>query len=125
MTIEILPHEAFWIFITSFFLTGALLPIIAYILVGRRRGEIREDTFECGQEIDIRPTDVTIAGAMRYFGYAVAFFVLDAFVWILMASTNSLAGTSGFLSVLGITIYVIIILIGIYYFMRGLEEARR
>jgi|Deesub1362B_J571_1020462.scaffolds.fasta_scaffold00004_439 NADH:ubiquinone oxidoreductase subunit 3 (subunit A) len=125
MTAEILPFEAFWLFITSFFITGLLLPIIAYLLIGRRRGEVREDTFECGQEIDMRPNDVTIVGAMKYFGYAVAFFVLDAFVWILMASTNLLTSVSLAPLYLGVIIYIGIILIGIYFFLQGLEEIKR
>lgn len=111
----------YWIFIVIFFVTGLILPVIAYVLEGRRRGEIKEDTFECGQEIDIRPSEIRVVGAIRYFAYAVAFFVLDALTWILMASASSVAKG---LNPAPIILYVIIIMIGIYFFIRGVEEAR-
>jgi len=116
------PYMWYWIFIVTFFITGLILPVIAYILEGRRRGDVKEDTFECGQEIDIRPSDIRIVGAIRYFAYAVAFFVLDALTWILMASTSLIAKG---LNPAPIILYIIIIMIGIYFFVKGIEEVRR
>lgn len=105
-----------------FFISGLIVPVLAYILVGRSRGEVKEDTFECGQEIDIRPMDIRIVGAMRYFAYAVAFFVLDALSWILMASLGIITELGNPLPVI---VYIVIVSIGIYFFLKGVEEARR
>lgn len=117
MTLE--PYLWYWIFIIIFFISGLILPLIAYILEGRRRGEVKEDTFECGQEIDIRPSDVRIVGAIRYFAYAIAFFVLDALTWILMASALSVdLGLNPF----PIIAYIIIVMTGLYFFLRGIRE---
>jgi len=115
------PYLWFWIFIVLFFVTGLVIPVIAYILEGRRRGTVKEDTFECGQEVDIRPSDVRIAGAGRYFAYAVAFFVLDALTWIIMASASA-AGAG--LSPIPVIVYVGVIMAGIYFFVKGIEELR-
>jgi len=120
--IEFTSHIWLWVFIVAFFVAGLVVPVIAYILVGKTGGKVKEDTFECGQEIDFRPADVRILGAMRYFGYAVAFFVLDALSWILMASLGIFIEA---LNPLPVIIYIVIIAVGIYFFVKGLEEARK
>jgi NADH:ubiquinone oxidoreductase subunit 3 (subunit A) len=108
----------YWIFILLFFLSGLIIPVIALILQGRRRGDVKEDTFECGQEIDVRPGDLRILGAIRYFAYAIPFFVLDALAWILIAGVSIFNFN---LSPLPLIIYVVVVFVGIYYFVRVIE----
>jgi len=58
---------------------------------------------------------------MRYFAYAVAFFVLDALSWILMASVYI---PVKIISPIPIVIYIAIIAIGIVYFLKGISMIR-
>ena len=87
---QIVSYEAFWIYLFTFVISTMLTIIIGYILASRSPSKIKAETFECGQEEDIHPHETFIRGADRYFAYAVAFFILDAFVWILIAGAASL-----------------------------------
>jgi NADH:ubiquinone oxidoreductase subunit 3 (subunit A) len=79
------------------------------------------ETFECGQEEDIHPHETFVRGADRYFAYAIAFFILDAFVWIIIAGAKSLRvylPTGLFIS-----LYIMSLLSALaYYIFRVREE---
>jgi len=86
----ILPHEAFWIYVGLFLIVTDVTIMIGYILARKLPSVVKEATFECGQPEDIHPHETYIRGADRYFAYAVAFFILDAFTWILIAAVKAL-----------------------------------
>lgn len=109
---SILPYQAFWIYVGLFLFVTTITILIGYILARRKPSPVKEATFECGQEEDIHPHDTYIRGADRYFAYAVAFFILDAFTWILIAAVKafniyitSFILVSLFLSGIAITLY--------------------
>lgn len=85
---EILPYEAFWIFIIIFFIAALGTIEAGYILSRKAPSPVKEATFECGQDEDIHPHETFIRGADRYFAYAVAFFILDSFTWIIIAAVR-------------------------------------
>ncbi len=87
---QLLPHEVFWIYVIIFVVSVMGTIEIGYLLSSRSPSKIKRESFECGQEEDIHPHDIFILGADRYFAYAIAFFILDAFTWILIAGTKAL-----------------------------------
>ena len=119
----ITPFAAFWIYVILFFVSSAATIIIAWILASRRREPAKYDVFEAGQPMDVIPTDVGIFGSIRYFAYAMAFFVLDAFVWILIANTLALEGST--LAGAYLTIYIAIIFLGLWFYISKIMEVFR
>ncbi len=87
---QLLPFEAFWTYVIIFIISTAITVIIGYILANRAPNPVKKTTFECGQKEDIHPHEIFIRGADRYFAYAVAFFILDAFTWIIIAGVKAL-----------------------------------
>ena len=62
-----------------------------------------------------------MTGALRYFGYAVVFFALDAFTWIILTSVYSPSPPI----LIAVFLYTLIILIGIGYFLSELGKLVR
>lgn len=119
------PFESFWIFVLLFFITSLATILIAWILASRRREQSKYDIFEAGQAMDVIPNMVGLFGSIRYFAYAMAFFVLDSFVWILIAYTGVI-GLNSEVAVLYLIIYISTLLIGLwYYVIKVLEVYRR
>lgn len=87
---ELLPYEVFWIYVIIFTVSAMATIEMGYLISNRAPSKVKKETFECGQEEDIHPHDIFIRGADRYFAYAVAFFILDAFTWILIAGSRAL-----------------------------------
>jgi NADH:ubiquinone oxidoreductase subunit 3 (subunit A) len=87
---QLLPYEVFWTYLFSFVISTAFTIIAGYILATRIPSSMKFDAFECGQPEDILPHQTYIKGADRYFAYAVAFFILDAFTWIIIAGARVL-----------------------------------
>ncbi len=87
---QLLPHEVFWLYVIIFVISVMGTIEIGYLLSNKAPSKVKKDTFECGQEEDVHPHEIFILGADRYFAYAVAFFILDAFTWILIAGTKAL-----------------------------------
>ncbi len=118
------PFEAFWIYVILFFLTSLGTIEIAWLLSSKRREPEKYKTFEAGQPMDVVPNEVGLFGSIRYFAYAMAFFVLDAFVWILFASLTALRVLSS-AAAMALFIYISILLVGLwYYIIRVLEVYR-
>ena len=118
---QLLPYEAFWIYISIFLVSTLLTIVIGYILANRAPSKVKSDTFECGQEEDIHPHETYIRGANRYFAYAVAFFILDAFTWMIIAGAISISTylIAGFL----ISVYIIILISVLAYYVIKVREA--
>ena len=115
------PYEAFWIFVIIFFISSLITVVLGWILSNKRRSDIKEEMFDCGQKPDITPHRISIFGSIRYFAYAMAFFVLDAFVWIILSSIYPFNVCSECTSILLVT-YIIIIMAGLGYYINSVLE---
>jgi NADH-quinone oxidoreductase subunit A len=83
----------------------------------------KTSTYECGEE-PIGPARVSYP--YNYFIYTVLFVVVDvmgAFLWILTASDILWVGSAKYSVILQVTLFVLIIMGGIWYVMKKLPEA--
>lgn len=112
---QISGSDAFWAFalIDFGFLTVAI--IASRLVSPKKPNKIKNTTYECGNELFGRARSFRLTGITRYFGYAVAFFALDAFGWIILTSAMSFQMTAELVSI--IAIYTFIIFAGIAYFL--------
>ncbi len=107
--------HAFWIFagIELGFLSVAILA--ARLIGAKKPNETKTTIYECGQKPYGEARSFRILGITRYFGYAVAFFALDAFAWIILTSAISVSFTLETVSIL--LVYSFIIALGLAYFL--------
>jgi NADH-quinone oxidoreductase subunit A len=116
-------HLAFWIFaIVMPGLLGVLI-IISRILGAVKPNETKTTTYECGQDPFGEANDYRLLGIARYFGYAVVFFALDAFGWVVLTAAMSINLTLGTISI--VSIYILVVLIGVAYFLSELHKMVR
>ena len=116
-------HLAFWIFTTTEigFLTFAI--IAARLISAKKPNKIKATIYECGQEPFGAAKDYKVLGITRYFGYAVVFFALDAFSWVVLTAAMSIAFSLETISI--VSVYTLIVLIGIGYFLSELNKLVR
>lgn len=107
--------QAFWIFtgIELGFLSVAILA--ARLISAKKPNETKTTIYECGQNPYGEARSFRLLGITRYFGYAVAFFALDAFAWMILTSAISISFTLETLSIL--VMYSFIIALGLAYFL--------
>jgi NADH:ubiquinone oxidoreductase subunit 3 (subunit A) len=107
--------QVFWIFVAveAGFLSVAI--IAAWLISPKKPNQRKKTIYECGQEPFGEARSYRILGITRYFGYAAAFFALDAFAWMVITSAISVNFTLETLSIL--LTYGIIIALGIAYFL--------
>jgi NADH:ubiquinone oxidoreductase subunit 3 (subunit A) len=113
-------YIAFWLFAAIFIAFLSIAILFARLLGPLKPNPIKENIYECGQAPYGRALNFRIAGFARYFGYAVVFFALDAFSWMVLTSAISLASRPEFISTT--SLYILVVLFGIGYF---LSELRR
>ena len=106
---------AFWIFalIEVLFLSVAI--IISRLLGPKKPTKIKKTIFECGQEPFGEAREFRISGITSYFGYAVVFFALDAFAWVLLTAAPSINTSPHVITIA--SVYLIVILTGVGYFL--------
>ncbi len=116
-------HLAFWAF--AFIEIGFLLFAIlaAWLISAKQPNKIKKTIYECGQEPFGNANDYKILGITRYFGYAVVFFALDAFAWVVLTAAMSINFT--FEGVAIVSVYILVVLIGIGYFLAELGKLVR
>ena len=116
-------HLAFWIFTATEigFLTFAI--IVARLIGAKKPNKIKATIYECGQEPFGAAKDYKVLGITRYFGYAVVFFALDAFAWVILTAAMSINFNFETISV--VTVYVTVVLVGIGYFLTELKKLVR
>ena len=116
-------HLAFWIFTTTEigFLTFAI--IVARLIGAKKPNKIKATIYECGQEPFGAAKDYKILGITRYFGYAVVFFALDAFAWVILTAAMSINFNLKTISI--VSVYVAVVLVGIGYFLTELKKLVR
>jgi NADH:ubiquinone oxidoreductase subunit 3 (subunit A) len=112
---QISGFQAFWVFalIDFGFLTLAI--IAARLVSPKKPNEIKVTTYECGNKPFGEARTFKLTGISRYFGYAVAFFALDAFGWIVLTSAMSVKITTELITI--ISLYTFVIFTGIVYFL--------
>ena len=116
-------HLAFWIFTTTEIGFLAVAIIAARLISAKKPNKIKATIYECGQEPFGAAKDYKILGITRYFGYAVVFFALDAFAWVILTAAMSINFNLETISV--VTVYVAVVLVGIGYFLTELKTLVR
>lgn len=113
-------HLAFWIFaaIEIGFLSFAI--VAARLISAKKPNKIKETIYECGQDPIGAAKDYRLLGIVRYFGYAVVFFALDAFAWVVLMAAMSIDLSLQFISI--VSAYILVILIGVGYFVSELHK---
>jgi NADH:ubiquinone oxidoreductase subunit 3 (subunit A) len=116
-------HLAFWTFasIETGFLFFAI--IIAWLIGAKKPNRIKKTIYECGQEPFGAARSFKILGITRYFGYAVVFFALDAFAWVVLTAALSINVTIETIAV--VSFYILVVLVGIGYFLAELKKLVR
>jgi len=109
---------AFWLFALLLAVLMVFLVILGKILSPSRPNPVKTTTYECGQAPMGEAHSFMISGSFRYFAYAVVFFALDAFSWILMACSMAITLVNFTL----VVIYTLIITVGILYFLKSLRR---
>jgi NADH-quinone oxidoreductase subunit A len=107
--------QAFWAFAIIDFAFLALAVVSARLVSPKKPNKTKVTTYECGQDPFGEARTFRLTGISRYFGYAVAFFALDAFGWMVLTSAMSVKVTSELIAI--IAIYTFIIFTGIAYFL--------
>ena len=113
-------HLAFWTFasVEVSFLVFAI--IVARLISPKKPNKIKTTIYECGQEPFGAAKDFKVLGILRYFGYAVVFFALDAFAWVVLTAEMSINFTFNTIAV--VSVYVLVVLVGIGYFLAELKK---
>ena len=112
--------QAFWIFtgIELMFLGAAIAA--ARLVSPKKPNKIKNTIYECGQDPFGEAKTFRILGIARYFGYAVAFFALDAFAWVVLTAAMSIQVSVS--AIASVSLYVFIILIGVGYCLSELNN---
>ena len=116
-------HLAFWTFasIEIGFLAFAI--IVARLLSAKKPNKIKATIYECGQDPVGEARSYRLLGITRYFGYAVVFFALDAFAWVILTAAMSINFTLETIAI--VSLYVLVILVGVGYFLAELNKLVR
>jgi len=116
-------HLAFWTFasIEIGFLVFAI--IVARLIGAKKPNKIKTTIYECGQAPFGEARDYRMLGITRYFGYAVVFFALDAFAWVILTAAMSINFTIETIAI--VSVYVLVILVGVGYFLAELNKLVR
>ena len=116
-------HLAFWAFasIEIGFLAFAI--IAARLLSAKKPNKIKATIYECGQDPFGEARSYRMLGITRYFGYAVVFFALDAFAWVVLTAAMSISFTIQ--TIAAVSVYILVVLVGIGYFLAELGKLVR
>jgi len=116
-------HLAFWTFasVEVSFLVFAI--IVARLIGAKKPNKIKTTIYECGQDPYGAAKDFRMLGILRYFGYAVVFFALDAFAWVILTAAMSINFTFNTIAV--VSVYILVVLVGIGYFLAELKKLVR
>lgn len=116
-------HLAFWIFAVVMPGLLALLIVISRIFGAVKPNETKTTTYECGQDPFGDASDWRLLGIARYFGYAVVFFALDAFGWVVFTAAMSIDLSLGMIAI--VSVYILVVLTGVAYFLSELHKVVR
>jgi NADH:ubiquinone oxidoreductase subunit 3 (subunit A) len=113
-------HLAFWLFASIEIGFLAIAIVVARLIGAKRPNKIKKTIYECGQEPFGNARDFRILGITRYFGYAVIFFALDAFAWVILTAAISINFALETVTI--VSVYILIVLVGIGYFLAELKK---
>jgi len=116
-------HLAFWVFTAVFIAFLSVAILIARLFGPIKPNSIKQNIYECGQAPFGRASGFRITGIVRYFGYAVVFFALDAFSWVVLTAAISIKFSLE--TVTAVSVYTLIVLVGIGYFLAELRKMVR
>jgi len=116
-------HLAFWTFATIEIGFLFLAIVAARLISAKKPNKIKETIYECGQDPVGAAKDYRLLGIVRYFGYAVVFFALDAFAWVVFMAAISINFSLHAVTI--VSAYVLVILIGVGYFISELHKLVR
>ena len=116
-------HLAFWTFASVEVSFLAIAIIVARLIGAKKPNKIKTTIYECGQDPYGAAKDFRMLGILRYFGYAVVFFALDAFAWVVLTAAMSINFTFNTIAV--VSVYVLVVLVGIGYFLAELKKLVR
>ncbi len=116
-------HLAFWAFASIEVGFLAIAIVIARLISPKKPNQTKRNIYECGQQPFGNARDFRILGITRYFGYAVVFFALDAFAWVVLTAAMSINFT--FEAVAIVSVYILVVLVGIGYFLAELNKLVR
>jgi NADH:ubiquinone oxidoreductase subunit 3 (subunit A) len=116
-------YLAFWVFTAIFVVFLTLAILIARIFGPLKSNPTKGTIYECGQNPFGRAMDFKITGITRYFGYAVVFFALDAFSWVVLTAAMSLNFSVEMITI--VSVYTFIVLVGIGYLLSELGKMVR
>ncbi len=116
-------HWAFWIFTFTELAFLSVLILIARAIGPKKPNRIKTTIFECGNPLFDDASNWRLTGISRYFGYAVVFFALDAFSWVVLTAAMSIDLNPQ--AIASVSLYILIILIGIGYFLAELKKLVR
>jgi len=116
-------HLAFWAFasIEIGFLLFAI--IVAWLISPKKPNKTKRTIYECGQHPFGEAKNFKILGITRYFGYAVVFFALDAFAWVVLTAAMSININLETIAI--VSVYILVVLVGIGYFLAELRKLVR
>lgn len=123
MMIYLEGYLAFWIFTLIFIAFLSVTILIARLFGPIKPNPIKQSTYECGQAPFGKASSFRITGITRYFGYAVVFFALDAFSWVVLMAAMSITFSPETIAV--VSVYTLIVLVGIGYFLSELRKLVR
>jgi len=107
--------HAFWLFLVIDFLFLVLAIVSARLVSPKKPTPEKQTTYECGQPPFGEARSFKLTGISRYYGYAVVFFAVDAFGWMVLTSSLSMQ-TAGPV-VKSLVVYSLVIFAGIAYFL--------
>jgi NADH:ubiquinone oxidoreductase subunit 3 (subunit A) len=116
-------HLAFWTFASIELSFLAFAIVIARLISPKKPNKIKRTIYECGQDPFGAARSFKILGITRYFGYAVVFFALDAFAWVVLTAAMSIEFTLETIAV--VSFYTLVVLVGIGYFLAELKKLVR
>lgn len=116
-------YLAFWIFCAIFIAFLCLAILIARLIGPLKANSVKLSIYECGQKPFGSARGFRISGISRYFGYAVVFFALDAFAWVVLTAAISLSANPA--SIVAVSVYTLVVLVGIGYFLAELRKLVR
>jgi NADH-quinone oxidoreductase subunit A len=116
-------HLAFWAFASIEIGFLAFAVIAARLLSAKKPNKIKATIYECGQDPVGEARSYRMLGITRYFGYAVVFFALDAFAWVVLTAAMSISVTLETIAI--VSLYVLVVLIGVGYFLAELNKLVR
>jgi NADH:ubiquinone oxidoreductase subunit 3 (subunit A) len=113
-------HWAFWIFTFTELAFLTVVILIARAIGPIKPNKIKTTIYECGNPLFDDAKNWRLTGISRYFGYAVVFFALDAFGWVVLTAAISINLNPQIIA--GVSLYILIILIGVGYFLAELKK---